>query len=307
MGSELVFDRSTFVLPDGSHFLEHMIETTGDTVLGDHAQVDYGITTPRSLYIGDGVDVLGDLRAGEDVRMDVFTTVDGEVKADGSAYLGEGVRVTGRLSVEQDLDVGDEVTLEEGFEARGWINIRNPVPTVIYVVIYLLQLMRQGRSEEVERVLNHLQDAEQTYEISETFMFVPNGSKLGLQDSHIRGGMSAGADCRVLGNFRTEDDARLGRGTELHGSLRAQGSVRLASGAIVHGDVEAWDEVHLGEDAIVHGTIEATNVELRPSSEVKGTIKAPQGVRFLDEASLQMEQKVQDFEDDVHHIRDMLE
>jgi predicted acyltransferase (DUF342 family) len=307
MGSDLVFDRSTFVLPDGSHFLEHVIETTGDTVLGDHTQVEYGITTPQSVYIGDGVDVRGDLRAGEDVRMDVFTTVDGEVKAEGSAYLGEGVRVTGRLSVMEDLDVGDEVTLEEGFEARGWINIRNPVPTVVYVVIYLMQLMRQGNSEEVQKMLDHLEEAQQTFEISETFMFVPNGSHLGLQESHIRGGMRTGADCRVLGNFRTEDDARLGRATELHGSLRVQGGVHLESGAVVHGDVEAWDDVYVGEDVVVHGTIEAQSVDLRPSAEVKGTIKAPEGVRFRDDASLEMEQKVQDFEDDVHQISEMLE
>jgi predicted acyltransferase (DUF342 family) len=303
----LVFDRSTFVLPEGSHFLEHMIETTGDAVLGDHTEVEYGLTTPQSVYIGDGVDVMGDIHAGQDIRMDVFTTVDGEVKAEGSAYLGEGVHVTGRLSVKQDLDVGDEVTLEEGFEARGWINIRNPVPTVVYVVIYLMQLMRQGHSEEVEKMLDQLEEAQQTFQISETFMFVPNGSRLGLQESHIRGGMRTGSDCRVLGNFRTEDDTRLGQGTELHGSLRVQGGVRLEPGAVVHGDIEAWDDVSLGKDTVVHGTIEAESVDLRPSSEVKGTIKAPEGVRFRDEASLEMEKKVQDFEDDVYPIGEMLE
>jgi len=303
----LPFNRQTLVLPDGSHFLEHTIDTNGDVVVADHARVEYGIETPQSVYVGDGVDLLGDLSAGEDVRADVFTTIQGDVHADGSTFLGEGVEIDGRLSVMGDLDVGDEVSIEEGFEAHGWINIRNPVPTVVYVVIYLLQLMRQGRSEEVEQVLEHLEDAEQTFEVSETFMFVPAGSNLGLQQSQVKGGMRTGTDCRVLGNFRTEDDVRIGRSTELHGSLRAKGSIRLEPDTTVHGDIEAWDDVYVGENATVHGTVEAKSVDLRPNADVRGTIKAPDGVRFRSDQAVEMEQKVQDFEDDVRHIADMLE
>lgn len=303
----MTFDRRTFVLPDGSRFLERNIETHGDVVVGDHALVEYGMDTPSSIFLGDGVEILGDLTAGGDVRIDVFSEVDGEVNAKGSAYLGEGVHVTGRLSVDQDLDVGDEVTLDEGFEARGWINIRSPIPTVVYVVIYLLQLMRQGRSEDVQRILDELEDAEETFQISETFCFIPNGSRLGLQQSHIKGGMRTGADCRVLGNFQVEDDALLGASTELHGSLRVQGDVRLQHMTEVHGDVEAWGDVTIGKEAVVHGSIDAQSVDMWDSAEVRGTIKAPEGVSFRTEASEQMENKVRDFEEGVQPIQDLLE
>lgn len=303
----MAFDRRTFVLPDGSRFLEHAIETHGDVVVGDHARVEYGLDTPTSIYLGDGVTVLGDLTAGGDVRADVFCEVDGEVNAQGSAWLGEGVHITGRLSVEEDLDVGDEVTLEEGFEARGWINIRSPVPTVVYVVIYVLQMMRQGKSEEVQRILDELDDAEETFQVSETFCFVPNGSHLGLQQSHIKGGMRTGSDCRILGNFQVEEDTHVGPSSELHGSLRVQGDVTLDAMTEVHGDLEAWGEVTIGKEAVVHGSIEARRVDIWESATVRGTIKAPEGVSFRTEAAEEMEQKVQDFQDGVQPITELLE
>lgn len=307
MGSSVAFDRRTLVLPDGSHFLEHIIETQGDVVIGDHARIEYGLSTTASMFLGDGVQVVGDITAGNDVRIDLFSTIEGEVRAEGSAYLGEGVRVTGRLSVARDLDVGDDVTLEEGFEARGWINIRNPIPLVVYLFIYLMQLLRQGNSEEVERILAELEDAEETFTISDTFCFVPAGSRLGLEQSVVKGAMRTGADCRVLGNFQVDGFATLGRATELHGSLRAKGNVRLEPGVVVHGDLESWGELEIGDDAVVHGQVRAQKVSLLPGAEVRGTIVAPEGVQFLTTASVEMEQKVKDFSDGVQEIQDMLE
>jgi len=62
------------------------------------------------------------------------------------AYLGERVTVTGRLMVSGDLDIGDDVTIEEGFEANGWIVIRNPVPTLVfYFIVPLSPAARRDR------------------------------------------------------------------------------------------------------------------------------------------------------------------
>ncbi|MGH2670071.1 MAG: acyltransferase, partial [bacterium] len=87
----MAFDRRTLVLPDGTHFSERVIETQGDVVVGDHARIEFGVVTPGSAFLGDGVRVCGDLVAGGDVRVDLFTAIEGQVKADGSAFLGEGV------------------------------------------------------------------------------------------------------------------------------------------------------------------------------------------------------------------------
>lgn len=301
------FDRRTLVLPDGSHFSEHTLETQGDIVLGDHTTIDYGVATPSSLFLGESVKLHGPMEAGGDIRIDMFSEIHGEVHAQGSAFLAEGVHIHGRLSVEQDLDVGDDVTLEEGFEAHGWINIRSPIPLVIYMFAYLLQLLRQGRSEEVERILAELEENEEIFRVSDTFLFVPPGSQIGLEQSVVKGAMRAGVDCRVLGNFQVEGRALLGRGTELHGSLRSREDVHLGPGAVVHGDVECWGEASLDEDAIVHGRLQARSAELKPGAEVRGTIVAPEGVQFLTETSMEMREKVKDFNDGVQKITDLLE
>ncbi|MDX1611024.1 MAG: polymer-forming cytoskeletal protein [Candidatus Thermoplasmatota archaeon] len=295
------------VLPDGTHFSEHTLESQGDIVLGDRVHIEYGLTTPGSVFLGENVDVGGAVTAGGDVRIDLFSTLRGEVEAAGSAYLGEGVRVCGRLSVEEDLDVGDDVTLEEGFEARGWINIRSPIPVVVYMFAYLLQLLRQGRSEEVETILAQLEETEETFRVSDTFFFVPPGSRVGLQESTIKGGLRTGTDCRILGNFQVDESARLSRGTELHGSLRARGNVHLGPDVVVHGDLEAWGEVTLGENAVIHGKLEAKQAELMPGAQVHGTIMAPEGVQFLTPASLDMKQRVEDFNDGVQQFTELLD
>jgi len=76
------------------------------------------------------------------------------------AYLGERVTVTGRLMVSGDLDIGDDVTIEEGFEANGWIVIRNPVPTLVFYFIVLSQLLRLGETDAADNLAEALADGE---------------------------------------------------------------------------------------------------------------------------------------------------
>ena len=71
------------------------------------------------------------------------------------------------------------IEIDNGFEAKGWINIRSPIPVVIYIFIYLLQLLKMGHSEEIDRILEEIEDNERdTIPISETFLFIPNNSTI---------------------------------------------------------------------------------------------------------------------------------
>ena len=63
------------------------------------------------------------------MRVDIFSTIGGDIQSGGNVYLGEKAKIKGTLSLKGDLDVGDSVEIEKGFEAKGWINIRNPVPS----------------------------------------------------------------------------------------------------------------------------------------------------------------------------------
>jgi len=154
----MVFDRQTLVIPDGTTIDEGCIRTTGDVIIGDRCLVQYGIKTDGRIFVGEHVIIDGDLFATGDIRMDIFTRIRGNVNSDQNVYLGEKVSVDGKLSVTGDLDVGDSVNVKDGFEAKGWINIRSPIPMVIYIFIYLMQLLKMGHSEEIERILEELEE-----------------------------------------------------------------------------------------------------------------------------------------------------
>jgi len=153
----MAFDRKTLVIPDRTRFEEQTILAKGDVVIGDRSLLQFSINTDGRIFIGEHVITGGNLNATNDVRIDIFSNIGGDIQSGGNVYLGEKVKVKGKLSLKGDLDVGDSVEIESGFEAKGWINIRSPIPTVIYIFIYLLQLLKMGHSEEIERLLEELE------------------------------------------------------------------------------------------------------------------------------------------------------
>jgi predicted acyltransferase (DUF342 family) len=293
----LPFDKRTLVLPSGTVFDEHAIVTRGDVVVSDGVESDFGFATPDRVFLGERVRLGGPVEAGGDVRADMFTRIAGNVRAGGSAYLGERVEIGGKLSVEMDLDVGDDVKIEQGFEARGWINIRNPIPVVMYIFIYLMQLVQLGRSEEVERILKELDEGEDApLAVSEVYLYVPEGSAIGLSETRIKGNALIADDCRVLGNWRVDGFASLGKGVKLHGALRADGDVTLEDLCEVHGDIVADGEVRIGNGCHIYGAITARRVEMRQSALIDGAVTAREGVRFLTPELVGMREKVETFE-----------
>ncbi len=98
---------------------------------------------------------------GGDVRIDNFCEIHGgDVYTTADAYLGEGgVKIKGRLIVNGgDLDIGgDNVQIEKGgFEAKGWISIRNPLPVLTYLVLYLVTLLGIEKEEEISEIMQKL-------------------------------------------------------------------------------------------------------------------------------------------------------
>ncbi|MGQ0537269.1 MAG: polymer-forming cytoskeletal protein [Methanobacteriota archaeon] len=277
-------------------------------IVADRSRLEYGLETKGRIFLGEGVEVAGGLSAGGDVRADLFSRIQGDVTSGGSAYLGERSRVEGSLRVEKDLDVGDDVTLEKGFEARGWINIRNPIPLVVYIFLYLLQLTGQGKGEEVEKILAKLEEDDPQAEIlvGEGFLFVPQQSVLGLQESSVPGNLDVGGQCRVLGNFSAQGFVTIGEGSEFHGSVRATGDVRVGPHVVVDGDIRCGGTLRIEADARVHGAIHAGAVEMMQTATVEGTVQAARGVRFLTPEYLEMRQKLDDFKSGRLEVRELL-
>jgi predicted acyltransferase (DUF342 family) len=296
------FDKRTLVLPPQTAFEERTIVTTGDLILGNHVKAEFGLQTDGRVFTGQGAEIEGHVRCDGDARLDQSTSISGDIVCKANVYLAERCFIQGDLDLEGDLDVGDDVRIGGQLKAKGWVNKRNPVPLVLYIFIYLLELLRLGKSEEVERILKDLEDSEDAdIAVDEVFMFVPDGSTLGIQDSSVKGGILTGPRCRVLGNFRADGDVLLGEGTTLYGALRVtNGNVELEPDVEVQGSLQADGHVIVGEGCQILGDLTAKSVEMYTSATVDGKILAEHGVTFHTEAQdrrrLTAEQKVEEVE-----------
>jgi len=307
----MAFDRKTLVIPDETRFEEQIISSKGDVVIGDRSLLQFSINTDGRIFIGEHVMTGGNLNATNDVRIDIFSNVDGDIKSGGNVYLGEKVKVKGKLSLKGDLDVGDSVEIENGFEAKGWINIRSPIPTVIYIFIYLLQLLKMGHSEEIERLLEELEQNDgKTIPISESFLFIPNNSIIGLSKSQVDHNLHIGKKCKILGNYNIKGNIYVDDKTNVYGSLNATSDIYCGKKVIIHGDISTSGIVNISEDANVFGNVSADKIIMSKTAVIQGTLLAKKGTSFIDSSKENANEKIKRFEnnaDIIDEVKEMLE
>jgi len=306
----MAFDRKTLVIPDNTKFEERTIVTNGDVVIGDRCLINFGIKTDGRIFVGEHAIIEGDIEAAKDVRVDIFTNIGGDVKSGGNVYFGEKVKVKGKLSLKGDLDVGDSVEIEKGFEAKGWINIRSPIPVVIYIFIYLLQLLKMGHSEEIDRILEEIEENEgDTIPISETFLFIPNNSIIGVQKSKIDYNLRVGKKSRLLGNYDLKGNAFFENNSIIHGTLKSTGDVFCGKRTTIHGNIDSNGDVKIEEKAHIAGNISGDKIYLSKTASVNGELFAKKGISFITPSKVEAEEKIKRFETDtdiVDEIEDML-
>ncbi len=307
----MVFDRKTFVIPDKTKFEERTIVTSDDVIIGDRCLVRFGIKTNGRIFVGEHVIIDGNLEASDDIRVDIFSNIGGDVKSGGNVFLGEKVRINGKLSLDGDLDVGDSVEIVEGFEAKGWINIRSPIPIVIYIFIYLLQLLKMGKSEEIERILNEMEENEgDTIPISEKFLFIPNNSIIGVQKSKVDYNLRVGKKSKLIGNYEIKGDVFIETGSVIHGSLKSTGNVFCDKKTVIHGNIEAEGDVKIEDKSKVSGSISGNKIYLSKEASVDGELFAKNGVSFITDTEVVTKDKIKRFEtntDIVDEVETLLE
>lgn len=289
------FSRHALVLPEATIFEEHSIVSRGDAIVSDYCKIDFGIIADGRVFIGQCAGLKG-IRAKDDVRIDVGACIEGDVFSGNNVFLGERAHITGKLSLEGDLDIGDNVKIDGGFEAKGWINIRNPIPMIVYIFIYLLQLLRAGRSDEIEQILKELEMGNESIPVSEIYAYVPRSSIIGLQNSRTAGSFIIGERSKVIGNWNAEGIVRIGAESNFYGSLKAQGSVVVGRGANVFGSIESDGKVTIEDGARVMGDISCRILRMSKNASVDGTIKALLGMSFIDSKTQIMEEKLERFE-----------
>ncbi len=264
----------SLVIPEGAKFDETHITHEGDVIIGDNAVVDFGIKA-KKIVVGSRSTVNGYI-IGDEVRLDTWAKVRGDVVSSGDAYIGEFSSIGGKLTVRGNLEIGRNVKIERGFEATGLITIQNPLPVLIFVFVYLLELLRLGKLDEIEELFN---------EEFENPLIIPDSSKISMEQ--IKTAKNAIIKfSRVLGNLKARDVVV--ESTELYGSIRARDVVILNSK--VHGAVEGR-KVYIVDSSTVFGRINAEEVHLENGCSVEGSIVGRKGVWIKDEVEWEIEEE----------------
>jgi predicted acyltransferase (DUF342 family) len=267
------------VIPDGTHVEEHDLVTEGDVIVGGQSTVEFGLRG-RNVIASERVTVDGHIEAAADCRLDMWCSVADNVLVGEDAYLGERVTVGGELRVAGNLDIGDDVDIEDGFEANGWIVIRNPMPTIVFLFVYLSQLLRIGEDEKAEEMLSAvLEEGEREHEP----VLVPRGSRVSDDAWQVSAPGRIGDGCRLHGNIRAESLV-VGRDNEIFGSLRAREGITVGAGTEVAGDVTTrGGTVRVGPDTNVRGDISGEYVEVHHEATVEGAIRAREEMSMVSE------------------------
>ena len=307
----MTFDRKSLVIPDKTRFEEKTIVTKGDVVIGDRCLIQFGIKTDGRIFVGEHVIIDGNLESTGDIRVDIFSNIGGNVKSGGNVYFGEKVKVNGKLSLEGDLDVGDSVEIDKGFEAKGWINIRNPIPVVIYIFIYLMQLLKMGHSEEIDRILSEIEENDgNTIPISETFLFIPTNSIIGVQKSKVDFNLRVGKKSKILGNFDIKGNIFIDNDSRIHGTLKSTGDFFSGKNVKIHGNVDSNGDVRVEDKTLIAGNISGGKIYLSKTASVNGELFAKNGISFMSASQTEAEEKIERFEtntDIIDEVDNLLE
>jgi predicted acyltransferase (DUF342 family) len=266
------------VIPDETHVQEHDLVTEGDIIVGGQSTIEFGVRG-GNVIAGERVQFGGHIEAEGDCRLDMWCDVADNVLVGEDAYLGERVHIGGELRVAGNLDIGDDVDIEDGFDANGWIVIRNPMPTIVFLFVYLSQLLRIGEEEKAEELLSAVVEEDRTHEP----VVVPRGSHVSDDAWRVSTPGRIGSDCRLHGNIRAQSLV-VGRNNEIFGSLRAKNGITVGARTEVTGNVTTRSgTVRIGPNTDVRGDVSGEFVEVHRDAEVEGAIRAREEMTIVSE------------------------
>lgn len=264
-------------IPDGTTVEEHDLVTDGDVIVGGQGTVEFGVRG-RNVIAGERVQFGGGIEAEGDCRLDVWCSVDGNVLVGADAYLGERVSIDGRLMVSGDLDIGDDVDIAQGFEANGWIVIRNPVPTLVFYFIVLSQLLRLGEKDAADELAAALGDDGDEVRAP---LVIPRGGSVSDDAWRVSTPATVGDGCRLHGNIRASA-IDVGEENNIFGSLRARGDITVGTETRVHGDVTTRNgSVTVEDGARVLGDVSCGDLTIHEGATVDGTVRASGEMRLV--------------------------
>jgi len=290
----MTFDRKTLVIPDETKFEEKTIFTNGDVIVSDRSLIRFGIKTNGRIFVGEHVIIDGDIDSSKDIRIDTFSHIGGNVKSGGNVFLGEKVKIDGKLSLSGDLDVAD-----------------SPIPIIIYIFIYLVQLLKMGHSEEIEKLLNEIEENNgETIPISDIFLFIPNNSIIGIQKAQIDSNLHIGKKSLIIGNYNVKGNIVIDDDVILFGSIKNSHNISCGKNINIHGNIDCNGEVRIDDNTLIVGDIFGDKIYISKFATIDGMLQANKGVSFLSVIENKTEDKIRRFEsnlDKIEGLEDIME
>ncbi len=271
-------------IPDNAELQEHILKTESTVIIGEKCRIDYGLYGSE-IIVSEFCQINGNIHAEDDLRIDNWTEVTGDVTSDGNAYLGEGVKINGRLVVAGDLDLGDNVAISGGFEAKGWISIRNPMPVIAYIMLYLVTLLGLEKEEDINAMFHKLFSDDEDEESAKMPLIIPPNSTLNMEVFTVPTAMTVGKGCRLHGNIRAES-VTVNEKNTIFGSLSADKDIKVGESTVIHGAVNSSGGiVTVDKKAHILGDLRCQSLMLDEEARLDGTIKAPGGVKIVRDGS----------------------
>ncbi|WFN36102.1 polymer-forming cytoskeletal protein [Methanomicrobium antiquum] len=266
-------------IPEGTELQEHTLKTKRSIIIGDKCRIDYGLVGDEIL-ISEFCQINGNISTENDLRIDNWSEVTGDVISQGDAFIGEGVRIKGRVKILGDLDLGDNVIIDSGFEAKGWISIRNPLPVITYIMLYLITLLGLEKEEDINSFFQKLFSEDEEEEKGLPLIIPPN-STLNMEVFSVQSPMKIGPKCRFHGNIRA-NSAVIESENVIFGSISSEKDIKISKGTVIHGAVSSvLGDIEIESGVHILGDVKCHSLSLDEEAVIDGTIKAPGGVKIL--------------------------
>jgi predicted acyltransferase (DUF342 family) len=266
----------TLIVPDNTTMEEHSIVVDGGAIIGNHSDLGFGIIADM-VITGERVKINGNIIAENDIRIDMWSRITGDVRTRNDAYIGDFVDISGRLVVGSDMDIGKDVKIGGGFHTQGMIVVRSPVPVILYIFLYLTELIRMGKDEEVEKALNELFEDDNEDIDQDKLLVIPGGSKIDLDTIKVPDKAVIGSSCRMMGNIRAAS-LIMGSNNTLFGSIKTTNGITIEEQNTIHGNLVSRGDIQVDKNTHILGEINGRTIIIHEDARVDGAMKAPNGV-----------------------------
>jgi predicted acyltransferase (DUF342 family) len=305
----MVFDRSLCHIPAGTVLDENNVRSKGDVIVSDRSQIERNLITEGRIFLGESVVMEGDIVSIGEIRIDKGGRILGNITGDQDIFIGERCKIAGELVVGKNLEIGEGVEIDpQAIDSKGRVNIKNPISVIVYILIYLLELLRRNDSKEVENFFKELEEGdEENFLVSKEFTYLPRGSRITKQGFDIPGDMKIAHGCQVIGDLDVGGSLDIGEEVQVFGDIHTKGDLYLGENTVINGNIRSEGRIDIHHAARLAGNLNGTWISTTSDTLIDGTLKGEDGIRILTESGTAVEEKMERFSqgvDDLHGIVD---